>query len=173
MSSQPHSTRPSSFRNRVANWVFVVFFIISHAAFAVGILVGSIFFGIRGFILSLLAGWIIGIGIRRSLGRLPSDASHAHYIRMLERGGGAPPGWLERFVEMVRGERLTSVQCRLIAAAHSEANRQLQTCDSPVERAIILDERNRKILAATRRSQLPVEPSEDSAEPVPITPEAP
>jgi hypothetical protein len=74
---------------------------------------------------------------------------------MLERGNNDRPKLLESLVERLHGYRLTPKQCRMIAAAHAKATRQLLTCESSPERRTILNERNREVLEAAYGRRLP------------------
>ena len=72
--------------------------------------------------------------------------TRAYFHRMHVRGTGRRAGWLETFVEILRGTRLSMTQCRQIACAYAEAARHLQSCGSKEERNVIVFRRNQKIL---------------------------
>ena len=102
--------------------------------------------GFGGFCFGLMAGAVVGFCVRRSLGFRSRELTRGYHLRMFERGCGKAPGQLEALVELLRGNRLTMVQCRHIACAYADAVRQLKSCDSAKERASILGNRNRQVL---------------------------
>jgi hypothetical protein len=128
MSILPDVPRLSTVRNTIADCVFVVLH------------------GFSGFCAGLAVGAIVGFMIRRSLGMRGRNLTRGYHLRMFERGCGESPGQLETLVELLRGNRLTMMQCRHIACAYAEAVRHLQSCHSMEERASILRKRNRQVL---------------------------
>ncbi|MDE3067745.1 MAG: hypothetical protein KGJ60_09360 [Verrucomicrobiota bacterium] len=146
----PDIPRSSSFRDRMADGLFVLLTIFSRSAFIVGAVLGTREHGFTGFCFGLLAGWGLGFWVRRSLGLRKGDLTEAFYIRMVNRGDGAPPRLLEALIETLRGQRLDVRQCQRIGNAYLNASRRLQSYDSPAERAQILDELDRRVFEAAR-----------------------
>jgi len=130
----------------MADCVFVALSPCSRIFLLAGAVAGALLQGFRGFCIGLVAGAIIGFCIRRSLGLRGRNLTRGYHLRMFERGSGKPAGLLEASVELLRGNRLTMVQCRQIGCAYAEAARQLQSCDSVEERASIVGKRNRHVL---------------------------
>jgi hypothetical protein len=142
----PRLPKRRSVRDRIADGLFVVLYLASWCAFLAGTLAGSIFIGLKGLLGGFVAGWLLGMWMRRSLGIRDRDLTHGYFVHMFERGNGQPPGRLESFLEIVRGRRLNLSQCRRIAGIQAEAKRRLASSDSPEERVEILAERDRKLL---------------------------
>lgn len=147
MSLLPAVPRLPSARNKIADFVFVALAVFARSAFALGGVAGAALHGLDGCLAGLAAGVIIGSGAGRSLGIRGSDATHAFYHRMHVRGTGRRAGWLETLVELIRGNRLSMIQCRAIACAYAETGRHLQICNSTEERNAVILECRRKILA--------------------------
>jgi hypothetical protein len=156
----------------MADCVFVLLLLCSRLILLTGAIVGALLYGFPGLCIGLAAGFIIGFWMRRSLGLRGRHLTRGYHLRMFERGCGKSPGQLEALVELLRGNRLTMMQCRQIACAYAEAVRQLHSCDSVEERAIILGERNRQVLEiaygglviaahaqSTRQTEEPSEPA--------------
>lgn len=144
----PDAPSLPTFRGKVADGAFVLFLLIARFSFVIGAVVGGLLSGFLGVLIGLASGWIVGVWTRWSLGLRRRGLTHGFVVRMLERGDNDRPKLLESVVEMLRGHRLSAKQCRFIAAAYAEATRRLQTCESPADRAEILQERDRKVLAA-------------------------
>lgn len=142
----PDVPRVPTARNKIADCVFVVLSLCSRIFFVAGAVTGARLQGFRGFCIGLMAGAIIGFWIRRSLGLRGGNLTRGYHLRMFERGCGKPAGLLEAVVELLRGNRLTMIQCRQIACAYAEAVRHLQSCDSAEERASIVGKRNRQVM---------------------------
>lgn len=136
-------------RGKVATGVFVLLLLLSRSSFVIGAVVGGMQWGFLGAGIGVGSGWILGRWMRWSLGLRRRRLTHGFVVRMLERGNNDRPKLLESLVETLRGHRLSAMDCRYIAAAYGEATRRLQTCDSPRDRAAILMERDRKVLAAS------------------------
>ena len=130
----------------MADCVFVVLLLCSRSFIVIGAVTGAELYGFRGFCLGLAAGTILGFCVRRSLGLRGRELTRGYHLRMFERGSGKAPGQLEALVELLRGNRLTMMQCRHIACAYADAVRQLKSCDSAKQRASILRNRNRQVL---------------------------
>jgi len=130
----------------MADCVFVVLLLCSRSFFVIGAVTGAELYGFRGFCLGLIAGTVVGFCVRRSLGLRGRELTRGYHLRMFERGSGKAPGQLEALVELLRGNRLTMMQCRHIACAYADAVRQLKSCESAEERASILRKRNRQVL---------------------------
>lgn len=135
----------------MADSVFVLLLVFSRITLIAGGVAGALIHGFSGCVIGLIAGAIVGLGISRSLGAKGRNMTYAYYHRMHVRGTGRRAGQLEVLVEMLRGNRLSMMQCRQIACAYAEAARQLQSCDSWEEREMIIARRNEKILNAARR----------------------
>jgi hypothetical protein len=142
----PDVPRLPSVRNKVADCVFAILSLCSRIFLVVGAVTGAMLHGFVGFFIGLIAGAIIGFWMRRSLGLKGKNLTHGYHSRMYERGLGGGPRLLEGLLEAVRGDRLAMTQCRGIASAYAEAARQLQSCGSAQERAIILAKRHRQVL---------------------------
>lgn len=153
MSILPDVPRSPSARNKIADVVFVLLFLCSRSAFLVGGVVGACIHEFSGCVVGVIVGAFVGFCISRSLGASGRDMTYAFYHRMHVRGTGRRAGQLEAFVEMLRGNRLSMIQCRQISCAHAEASRQLQSCDSREERETIVVRRNEKILEAIRNDR--------------------
>jgi hypothetical protein len=162
----PDFPRVPSVRGRTADFVFVVFAFYSRSSFVIGAIVGAFSDGFIGFLGGLILGAVIGFLMGRSLGLRGRDLTRGYYLRMYERGCGKQAGQLEALVELLRGNRLSMVQCRQIACAYAEAARQLHSCDSGQEREIIMANRNRKILGVVsgKQAALTIEKSEEQEE---------
>jgi hypothetical protein len=130
----------------MADCVFVVLLLCSRSFIFIGAVTGAELHGFRGFCIGLTAGTVVGFCVRRSLGLRGRELTRGYHLRMFERGCGKAPGQLEALVELLRGNRLTMLQCRQIACAYADAVRQLKSCDSAQERASILGKRNRQVL---------------------------
>lgn len=146
LSFLPNIPRLSTIRSKVADAVFVLLLLVSRFCFLIGAIVGAKNYGFKGFLIGLIGGAALGFWMRRSLGVRGRNLTQGYHLRMYERGCGKHPGTLESFIEMLRGTRLSMMQCRLIACAFAEAARAIQSCDSTQEEAAILQKRDRKIL---------------------------
>jgi hypothetical protein len=142
----PDVSRLPTVRSKMADGVFVALSLCSRIFLLAGAVAGARLQGFRGFCIGLAAGAIIGFWIRRSLGLRGRNLTRGYHLRMFERGSGKAAGLLETLVELLRGNRLTTMQCRQIGSAYAEAARQLQSCDSAQERASIVGKRNRQVL---------------------------
>lgn len=142
----PDLPRSHLVRGRIANALFATLFVFSWGAFLVGELIGTTYFGTKGFFIGLPAGWILGMWIRRSLGVCNRNLTRGFFIRMLDRGNGSPARLLESWVEALRGRRLTMVDCRALVGIRGEATRRWQAYDSPEERERIRWEQDQRIL---------------------------
>jgi len=142
----PDLPKAQSTRGRIANGLFAALFGFSWIAFVVAELVGSANFGWSGCGIGLVAGWLFGMWIRRSLGVSHRNLTLGFFIRMLNRGNGSPPRLLESWVESVRGRRLTMVDCRALVAIRGEAMRRWQAYESIEEHQRIRREQDEKIL---------------------------
>ncbi|HXT11333.1 MAG TPA: hypothetical protein VN873_07195 [Candidatus Angelobacter sp.] len=160
MSILPDVPRRSAMRSKVADCIFVLLFMCSRITFVAGGIAGAIIHGFSGCMAGVIAGGIMGFFMGRSLGLRSRNLTQGYHLRMHERGLGKPAGTLEAFVELVRGNRLSMLQCRNIACAYAEAARELQSCYSPEDRKPIIETRNRKILAAFY-GEIAVRPSEE------------
>lgn len=135
-----------TFRGQIADCTFALLLIVSRVCFVIAAATGGILSGYVGAFVGLAGGWILGLWMRWSLGLRRRRLTHGFVVRMLERGNNDRPKLLELLVETLRGHRLSAKECRLVAAAYGEAARQLQTCDSPPDRAEIMSQRDRKVL---------------------------
>ncbi len=153
MSFLPNILGPSSFRGKVADVLFILLQFLSWTAFVPGFVIGSAYHGLVGFICGLVAGGAIGFWMHRSLGLRGRDATRGFFMRMAERGAGDHPRLLESLIETLRGEKLAMLQCRHIADTHADVSRRLQGCDSPMERAKILNEAGWSFLKIVQRAK--------------------
>jgi hypothetical protein len=145
----PPCPRPNTLRSRLADGLFKFLLLMSRCTVVTGaILCGSYAKtnGFKWFVIGLLVGWAVGFWIRLSLGMRAWDRTYGFYDRLLERGNGAPPKLLESLVEKLRGSEFTPSQCRMVAGAYAEMQRQLHLCDSRAERRKLFDALERKAL---------------------------
>lgn len=144
----PKVPRLPSLRSKVADSAFVLVMLCARLAFVIGAVIGGSTHGFVRLLAGLAVGALVGFGVGRSLGLRGRNVTQGYFIRMYDRGCGKRAGKLEQFVERVRGNRLSMMQCRLIACAYAEAARQLQSCGSKEEQMRILTSRDQKILNA-------------------------
>jgi len=141
----PDVSRFPTARAKIADFVFIMLLLCARFCFLIGAVIGATVHGFLGFLVGLGAGLSIGFLMRRSLGVSGRNLTQAYHFRMHERGLGKHPRILESLVEVLRGNRPTMMQCRQIASAFAEAARELQSCDSLTERAVIMAKRDRQV----------------------------
>jgi hypothetical protein len=145
----PPGPRPTTRRSRLADGLFEFFLLLSRCTAVVGAIMCSSYAKTNGgqrFVLGLLAGWAVGFWIRRSLGMRSWNLTQGFYVRLWERGNGNRPKLLESLVEKLRRDEFTPSQCRMVAGAYAEMQRQLHLCNSRVERLRVFDDLERKVL---------------------------
>jgi hypothetical protein len=133
-----HMPRRLTARERLADHVFFYLQITSWFAFIVSGIVGYAFDGLSGCVVLLAGGWLLGIWIRRSLGRRGSDPFHGYFRRIRERENGSRRGVLEWVIETLRGSGFTVSKCQAITAAYDRAMTQCRSTSSPAQQQAIL-----------------------------------
>ena len=143
-----HMPRRLTARERLSDHVFFYLQIASWFAFIVGGIVGYTLNGPIGCVLLLAGGWLLGIWIRRSLGKRGPDPFHGYFQRIKERANGSRRGVLEWVIETLRGSGYTVSKCQAITAAYERAMTKCRSASMPAqEQAIIqqLDEEVKRI----------------------------
>lgn len=143
-------------RERFADRVFFFLQMISWFAFIFGGIVGYAITGWTGCVVLLVAGWLFGMWMRRSIGLRGRDPFHGFYRRMKERAGGSRRGILEWLIESLRGRGFTRSQCQRIWAAYERAMALGRTAStSKQQRQILqqLDEETKSISYATEEKR--------------------
>lgn len=143
----PGFSRPRTFRQRMADAVFLFFAALARFGFLIGGLVSRFLMTVESWLPGVLVGVAAGLLIRRSLGLKGRNPTHSFFVRAWERANGGSPRLLEWFIERLRGGVLTLRQCRALSSAYAECQRELQSCPSETERRRIHRELDRKVSA--------------------------
>jgi hypothetical protein len=116
---------------------FVVLFLVP--------ILGGLWFGWAGAAAGLVAGVLLRLWIRRSLGLRGPNLHDAFLIRMRERANGSRRRLLEALIERVRGRPFTRAQCAAIADAWDDARARLAEAASGDERLAIVEELDARV----------------------------
>jgi len=120
-------------RERIGDIIFLNLQILSRILFIVAGLLGYYLYGIYGVFFLAIAGWVIGIWMRHSMGIRGPDSKKGFFVRMRERAQGAKRGILEWTLEKIRGNEFSQSKCVAITEAYDQAMAQLKRCTSPAE----------------------------------------
>lgn len=146
--SLPDLPRPSSVREKAADFLFIVLRMVAKFGILIGAVAGMFHSGTTGLFVGTIAGALVGLWVHSSLGLRKGKLTHGFFVRMQERAMSSKPRLLEAFVELVRGTSLTITQSRMLASAYEGLHHHLQTCDSEIERKRLFRNFKREVFAA-------------------------
>lgn len=138
-------TRPLTPREKLAERLFVGLQIFSYSLFAVGGIVGYVFYQLYGLILLTLLGYLAGVWVRRSLGIRGLKPTTGFFMRLRERARGAPPGLLEWLLEKLSQNELPPAKCQAILQVYDRSVTRLKKISSTEDQNAILAELDRRV----------------------------
>ncbi len=130
-------------REIVSDWLYVAMQFGSRIFFVITGVIGYFVFDLTGVVIGALAGFAVGLWMRRSMGFRGSNPIVGFYIRMRERADGSRRGVLEHALEALSGNTFTLAKCQEIANAYDRAELQFRDCKTEAERDEIFSELDR------------------------------
>lgn len=104
--------------------------------------------GVEGAVVGFVAGWLVGVWMRHSMGGRDARDPLTFYRRMQQRGRGSRPRLLERFIEAGRGSAFSREKCARLWQACEDAMTAASATQSELARRRVfeeLDERTKRI----------------------------
>lgn len=134
----PNMPRRFTTRERLSDQLFFFLQMMSWFVFIIGGVIGYAINGLIDCVVFLAGGWLVGLWMRRSLGRRGSDPDIGYFRRIKERANGSRRGVLEWVIETVRGRGFTISKCQAITAAYEQAMTECNSTNSPDQQQEIL-----------------------------------
>lgn len=132
-------------REWLSDQLFFYLQMTSRFVFIFGGIIGYAINGLIDCVMLLTGGWLLGIWMRRSLGRRGSDPVLGYFRRIKERANGSRRGVLEWAIETVRGSGFTISKCQAITVAYEQAMKEYNSTNLPDQQQEILKRLDKEV----------------------------
>jgi len=122
---------------------------------------GGVLGGWPGAASGLVAGWLVRVWMRHSMGIRGSNPNDGFFVRMKERATGARRGILEALIERIRQRSFTQGQCAAITNAWDETRKRIEAATSVEEKRELLNALDVEIKRISYGSGYRTMPEED------------